>query len=193
MFAVLLLLLVVGPFVELYVIIQVAQVIGGWQTVLLLLVESVLGAWLMKRQGRGVLRRLDARLRASELPTKELVDGLLILLAGALMLTPGFLTDVVGFALLAPPTRAPIRAALMRRFRARLGHGFSWVRLGGLGGAGGPGGPARAGGLGGPGGPATAGGPNGPGGRRGGAGWSAARPGPVVDTTGHEGGRSERP
>jgi UPF0716 protein FxsA len=67
------------------------------------------------------------------MPTKELVDGGLILFAGALMLTPGFLTDVVGFILLIPPTRALVRAALMRRFKDRLGTGYTV--LGGPGGA----------------------------------------------------------
>ena len=100
------LVFIVGPIVELYVIIQVAQVIGGWETVALLIVESILGAWLMKRQGRGVLARIQSSLDAGRMPTKELVDGGLILFAGALMLTPGFVTDILGFVLLVPPTRA---------------------------------------------------------------------------------------
>lgn len=121
------LLLVVGPIAELWVIIQTAQVIGGWQTVALLLVEGILGGWLMKRQGRAVIARIDERLRSHDLPTKELADGLLILVAGVLMLTPGFLTDIVGFALLFPPTRALARRALLRRFSARMGQGFTFV------------------------------------------------------------------
>lgn len=120
----LVLLLVVGPLVELWVIIGVADVIGGWQTILVLVVESIIGGWLMKRQGRSIVGRIDQRLRAHDLPTRDLVDGLLILLAGALMLTPGFITDIVGFVLLIPPSRALVRAALMRRFQARLGQGF---------------------------------------------------------------------
>lgn len=122
-----LLLLVIGPIVELWFIIQVADVIGGWQTLALLLVEGAIGSWLIKRQGRTVIRRIDERLKAHDLPTKELADGLLILVAGVLMLTPGFLTDIVGFALLFPPTRAIARAALLRRFTARMGQGFSFV------------------------------------------------------------------
>ncbi len=125
--ALLVLLFVVGPIVELYVIIQVADVIGGWQTIALLLVESILGAWLMKREGRGALRKVQARLQAHQLPSKEVVDGALILFAGALMLTPGFLTDILGFLLLIPPTRAVVRVALTKRFRGRLGTGFRWV------------------------------------------------------------------
>ncbi|HMJ74536.1 MAG TPA: FxsA family protein [Iamia sp.] len=124
---VVLLLLVVGPIVELWFIIQVADIIGGWQTLGLLLVEGIIGSWLIKRQGRTVVRRIDERLKSHDLPTKELADGFLILVAGVLMLTPGFLTDVVGFALLFPPTRALARAALLRRFTARMGQGFSFV------------------------------------------------------------------
>ncbi|HEX7134624.1 MAG TPA: FxsA family protein [Iamia sp.] len=122
-----LILLVVGPIVELWFIIQVADVIGGWQTIALLLVEGIIGSWLIKRQGRAVVRRIDERLKDHDLPTKELADGFLILVAGVLMLTPGFLTDIVGFALLFPPTRALARAALLRRFTARMGQGFSFV------------------------------------------------------------------
>jgi len=127
------LLFVVGPIVELYVIIQVAHVIGAWDTIALLLIESALGAWLMKRQGRVLLRRIQAQLEASQLPTKELVDGGLILLAGALMVAPGFLTDILGFLLLLPPTRAIARRAVMHHFTGRLGTGYSF-----LGGAAGP-------------------------------------------------------
>ncbi len=123
----LVLLLVVGPIVELWFIIQVAQVIGGWETLALLLVEGAVGAWLIKRQGRAVIAKVDERLRNHQLPTKELADGLLILMAGALMLTPGFLTDIVGFALLFPPTRAVARAVLLKRFTARMGEGFAFV------------------------------------------------------------------
>lgn len=123
----LVLLLVVGPIVELWFIIQVAQVIGGWETLALLLAEGLLGGWLIKRQGRAVIAKVDERLRDHQLPTKELADGLLILVAGALMLTPGFLTDIVGFLLLFPPTRAVARAALLKRFTARMGQGFAFV------------------------------------------------------------------
>jgi len=126
-FVVLALLFVVGPIVELYLIIQVSHVIGGWQTIALLLVESVLGAWLMKRQGRGVWRRIQAQLRDRRLPQADLVDGGLIIFAGALMLTPGFLTDLLGFVLLIPPSRAVARRALMRRFSRRLGTGFAFL------------------------------------------------------------------
>ncbi len=129
-YVILALLFVVGPIVELYLIIQVSHVIGGWQTVALLLVESAIGAWLMKRQGRGIWRRIQAQLRDHRLPQADLVDGGLIIFAGALMLTPGFLTDLLGFGLLIPPTRAVVRRALLARFRHRLGSGFTFLGAG---------------------------------------------------------------
>jgi UPF0716 protein FxsA len=110
--------LIVAPLVELYVIIQVAQVIGGWQTIALLIVESAIGAWLLKHQGLSTLTRVQQAVDAGRVPGKELVDGLLLVVAGALMLAPGFLGDLIGFALIIPITRAPVRALVLRRFRA---------------------------------------------------------------------------
>lgn len=112
------LLLIVAPLVELYVIIAVAQVIGGWETIALLIVESAIGAWLLKRQGLSTLRRITEAVDAGRAPGRELVDGLLLLVAGALMLAPGFLGDVIAYLLLLPPTRAPIRALVLRRFKS---------------------------------------------------------------------------
>lgn len=123
-------LLLVVPIAELAVIIQVAGVIGGWNTIALLILESLLGAWLLKRQGSGILRRIDEQLRAAKLPGKELVDGFLILVAGILLLTPGFITDFFGFLLLVPPVRAGVRSLVLARFQKRLGRGFSWLTMG---------------------------------------------------------------
>lgn len=113
-----LLLLLIGIFVvlpiaELAVIVQVAGGIGIPETIGLLILVSVAGAWLCKREGLGVLRRIQASLDRHQLPTRELADGGLILLAGALLVTPGFLTDVLGILLLLPPTRAVCRAAVL--------------------------------------------------------------------------------
>ncbi|MDQ6698383.1 MAG: FxsA family protein [Actinomycetota bacterium] len=122
------LLFVVVPIVEIYFIIQVAHIIGGWETIGLLILESLLGAWLMKRQGIGALNRITQAIEQHRAPGKELVDGFLILLAGVLMITPGFVTDVLGFLLLLPPTRALVRRLLMRRFKqGRYGRVFTMV------------------------------------------------------------------
>lgn len=120
MFPLLVLLFIVVPIVELYVIVQVAGGIGVLETIGLLIVVSVVGAWLVRREGMGVLRKVQTQLAAGEMPTKQIVDGGLIMFAGALMLTPGFVTDAVGVLLLIPPTRIAVRTVLMRRFRGRI-------------------------------------------------------------------------
>jgi UPF0716 protein FxsA len=111
--AVLALLFLVVPFVELYVLIQVGHAIGAPETILLLIAVSVVGAWLVKREGLATLARVRRRVDAGEVPGRELVDGLLILLAGVLLITPGFLSDVAGILLLLPPVRAVIRASVV--------------------------------------------------------------------------------
>ena len=112
----LVLVFVVVPLLELFVIIQVGQSIGAWNTIGLLLLMSVAGAWLVKREGVGVLRRIRRVVAAGGVPGRELADAFLILFGGALMLTPGFVSDLFGIALLLPPVRAVIRPFLLRRF-----------------------------------------------------------------------------
>lgn len=97
--------LVVVPLVELYVIIRVGEWIGYLPTFALLILISITGAYLVKREGLSALRRARAQLRAGELPAAELVDGAMIVVAGALLLTPGFVTDAIGALLLLPPLR----------------------------------------------------------------------------------------
>src|SRR3954466_13125894 len=116
-------LFVVVPLVEIYVIIQVGQAIGPWWTIALLIADSILGAWLMRHQGRSAWRRFNEALAAGKVPHKEVIDGVLVIFGGALLLTPGFTTDIVGLFFLLPPTRAAIRAFLMRRFSVRLAVG----------------------------------------------------------------------
>ena len=124
---------VVVPFVELFVLIQVGQVIGVWWTILLVLAISLAGSWLVKREGWAVWARITGRVQAGEVPGNELVDGGLVLLAGALLLTPGFATDVFALVLLFPPTRAPVRQLVLRRLTARA------TSARGTNGSGGPG------------------------------------------------------
>lgn len=121
MLAALAVLFLVVPFVELFVLLQVGQAIGVVDTIVLLVVVSVVGAWLVKREGLGVLRRAQERVAAGTVPGRELVDGILILFAGALLLTPGFVTDVVGILLLLPPVRAALRGSTVRWLRRRAG------------------------------------------------------------------------
>lgn len=119
MAAALLLLFLVVPIVELAVIIQVGQLLGVVPTLGILIVLSVLGAWLMKREGLGVVRRAQQQARSGRVPGREVADGFLIVLGGALMLTPGFVTDAVGLALLLPPVRALVRPVLLAQLQAR--------------------------------------------------------------------------
>lgn len=110
-------LFLVVPLLELFVIIQVAHAIGALNTVGILLLDSLVGGWLMKREGLGVMRRIQTQLREGDVPGKEIVDAFLILFGGALMLAPGFLTDLLGMSLLLPPVRAGLRRVLARRFK----------------------------------------------------------------------------
>lgn len=106
------------PIAEIYVIVQVGQAIGAWWTILLLIADSVLGAWLVKREGRRAWVALQQSLGSGRMPGKELADGALVLVGGTLLLTPGFLTDGLGFFLLLPFTR-PIARRLVIAFAQR--------------------------------------------------------------------------
>lgn len=112
-------LFLVVPFVELFVIIQVGRAVGVVDTIAVLVLVSVVGAWLVKREGLSVLRRARERVDRGAVPGRELVDGVLILFAGALLLTPGFVTDLVAILLLVPPVRAGLRSAVVRQLRRR--------------------------------------------------------------------------
>lgn len=118
--ALLVLALATIPLVELYLAIQVAGLIGGWSTVALLLLISVLGAAVVRREGGAAWRRFRAALDAGRLPAVEVVDGALVILGGALLFAPGFLTDAVGLLLVIPPTRALVNRLVRARVTASL-------------------------------------------------------------------------
>ena len=123
MVAVLFLVFLVVPFVELLVILQVGRTIGALNTVALLILVSMVGAWLVKREGLSVVRRAQERMAAGAVPGRELVDGVMILFAGALLITPGFLSDALGVLLLLPPVRAALRGTVTRQLQQRAGFG----------------------------------------------------------------------
>ena len=131
--------LLVVPIVEIAAIIAVGRVIGGWQTLILLLLESALGAWIVRREGSRTWEALRAALRSGRMPSRQLADAALVLIGGTLLLTPGFVTDIVGFffilPLTRPLTRAWLEAAVARRLLGPMGE---WPAAGG-------GGPAGAG------------------------------------------------
>jgi UPF0716 protein FxsA len=109
-------LLIVLFIAELYVMVLVAGQIGVLNTVGLLILIAVFGIWLVKREGLAVLRRLRSTVDAGQVPAREVVDGFLILLAGLLLIPPGFITDAAGLLLLLPPVRALIRVWLLKGF-----------------------------------------------------------------------------
>jgi UPF0716 protein FxsA len=112
--AILLVLLIVVPLAEIYVILQVAHLIGLLPTLALLLVVSVLGAWLLKREGMAAWRRVRDATARGEMPATQVADGALVLLGGALLLTPGFITDLAGLLLLIPGVRVAMRSGIRR-------------------------------------------------------------------------------
>jgi len=121
--------LLVVPTLEIAVIVWVGQLIGGWPTLLLLLAESALGAWLVRREGARTWQALSTALRTGRMPAGELADAALVLVGGTLLLTPGFLTDVVGFACILPLTRPIARRVLeVAVSRRLLGAGAGPVR-----------------------------------------------------------------
>jgi UPF0716 protein FxsA len=118
--AVIALVFIVVPLIELYVIVQVSHVLGVLNTIGLLLLISLLGAWLAKHQGFAVIERVRTRLDRGEIPGKEMIDGALVLTGGVLLMTPGFVTDAAGIVLLLPPVRALVRRWLRRRFAVQV-------------------------------------------------------------------------
>ncbi len=131
----LVLLFLITPAVELGLLIQVDRFIGFGPTIALIIATGVAGSYLARREGLTTWRRLNKRLGAGELPGKELADGVIILVAGALLITPGVLTDILGFLGLLPPSRALIRKALMKRLQSKIDDGSMEVQFGVFGGA----------------------------------------------------------
>jgi UPF0716 protein FxsA len=119
----LILIFIVVPILELYVIIQVGGSIGVGPTLAILIADSILGAWLLRHQGRATWVRFNQALAENRVPHREVLDGVLVIFGGALLLTPGFITDVFGLILLIPPTRAIVRSITTRVLTGRVGMG----------------------------------------------------------------------
>ena len=127
-------LFIVVPIAELAVLIQIGEAIGIWWTIALLVADAILGSLLARSQGRSVWRRFNEAIQAGRPPAREVMDGALVLFGGALLLTPGFLSDILGVFLLLPPTRALVRAILVRRFAGRMVASMRAPRAAGPGG-----------------------------------------------------------
>jgi UPF0716 protein FxsA len=119
-FLVVLLLVILIPVAELIVMFKVAAAFGWLETLSVLILVSMVGAWLVRRQGLTMVMRIQRELTEGNVPTKSVVDGLLLLVAGVLLLTPGFISDAFGILLLFPPTRIALRSLVIRRYRSRL-------------------------------------------------------------------------
>jgi UPF0716 protein FxsA len=117
----LLIAFILVPIAEIYVLIKVGQVIGAWWTIVLLIADSAFGSWLIRHQGARAWRALRVALSEGRMPARELADGVLIVVGGTLMISPGFVTDVFGFILILPFTRPLGRRFLTRAVARRLG------------------------------------------------------------------------
>ena len=115
-FAVLLLLLLTVPLLEIYLLISIGKIIGAGTTVLVVVLTAVVGAWLLRLQGLQTLRRVQRAADKGELPAVELVEGLMLLISGVLLLTPGLFTDAIGFIALVPGIRRRMAQALLKHF-----------------------------------------------------------------------------
>jgi UPF0716 protein FxsA len=122
---VLLVIFIVVPLAELYVIWKVSEEIGLGVTILILAIDSIVGTLLLKSQGRAVWRRFTEAMAAGRVPHREVVDGVMVIFGGAFLITPGFITDILGLLLLLPPTRAVIRRLAFRGLGTRIVFGVA--------------------------------------------------------------------
>lgn len=130
----LLLAFIVVPLVEMMLLFEVSDQIGGFTTLLLVVLTAVVGIQILKQQGFSTLLRANARLESGEIPAQEIVEGMMLAAAGALLLTPGFITDGIGFILLAGPLRRPlarkaIKAGIISAVGSKAGT-HTWHRTG---------------------------------------------------------------
>jgi UPF0716 protein FxsA len=122
-------LFILVPIAELAVLIQVGQAIGVWWTIALLIADSILGSLLMRSQGRITWRRFTEAVGEARVPAREVADGVLVIFGGALLLTPGFISDIFGLLFLLPPTRAVIRRVFLRQALKRVTVSMSGVTM----------------------------------------------------------------
>ena len=108
------------PIVEMLILIEVGGLIGALPTVGLVMLTATLGVWLLRREGLATMRRVQTRISRAEIPETELLEGAMLLVGGALLLTPGFVTDAIGFVCLIPMLRRPVARFLLARVMARV-------------------------------------------------------------------------
>lgn len=120
MFRILFLSFLIVPLIEIYVLIKVGQVIGAWQTIVLMIAAGVAGAYLAKRQGYVTWQRFQTELSMGRMPGDSLLDGAFVLIGGVLLLTPGFVSDILGFILLLPVTRESLKRLIKHKLEKKL-------------------------------------------------------------------------
>ena len=123
-FQALFLIVLIIPFAEIYLLLQVGGIIGAFPTILLVVFTAVLGAWLLKQQGFVTFQRFQESLARGEIPAYEMIEGSIILVGGALLLTPGFITDIIGFACLIPQSRKIIAQYVIEHYLVQAGADF---------------------------------------------------------------------
>lgn len=113
----LILLFTITPIVELFILFQLAGVMGVWSTIGLVFITGIAGAYLAKSEGRLIISKIRSELNEGRLPGNELINGLCVLVGGALLLTPGLITDILGFSLVLPGVREIYKVYIKRKFR----------------------------------------------------------------------------
>jgi UPF0716 protein FxsA len=122
------LLVLIIPFLEIYLLLQVGGIIGAFPTIFLVVFTAVLGAWLLRQQGFATFQRLQANLAQGKIPAYEMIEGPIILVGGALLLTPGFITDTMGFICLIPQFRRKIAQYIIENHLVQVGGQYQWGR-----------------------------------------------------------------
>ena len=120
------LLVLIIPFVEIYLLLKVGGIIGAFPTIFLVVFTAVLGTWLLRQQGFATFQRLQANLAQGTIPAYEMIEGPIILVGGILLLTPGFLTDILGLACLIPQLRRKIAQYVIENYLVQTGGQFQW-------------------------------------------------------------------
>jgi UPF0716 protein FxsA len=112
------------PFIEIYLLLKVGGLIGAFPTIFLVVLTAVLGTWLLRQQGFATFQRLQANLAQGTIPAYEMIEGPIILVGGILLLTPGFITDILGFACLIPQLRRKIAQYVIENHLVQAGGHF---------------------------------------------------------------------
>jgi len=127
-FQIVFLLVLIVPFAEIYLLLEVGSIIGALPTIFLVVFTAVLGAWLLRQQGFSTFQKFQASLAQGEIPAYEMIEGPIILLGGALLLTPGFITDLLGFVCLIPALRKKVAQFVLENYLVRAAGNFQQAK-----------------------------------------------------------------